>query len=79
MSMPGLKMPAFVYGTAWKKDRTQSLVMQAFGSGFVAVDTAAQPRHYREEGVGSALRQGLAEGAFVREDVFVRFYVRLFK
>jgi diketogulonate reductase-like aldo/keto reductase len=36
------------YGTAWKKDRTKDLVYQAIKSGFRAIDTACQPKHYNE-------------------------------
>lgn len=41
-------IPAFIYGTAWKKEKTADLVYQALCSGFTGVDTAAQPKHYRE-------------------------------
>ena len=37
-----------LYGTAWKKDRTKELVYQAIKSGFRAIDTACQPKHYNE-------------------------------
>ena len=50
---------------------TETLVIEALRSGFVAVDTAAQPRHYQEKLVGSALRQVFNEKTLVREDVFV--------
>ena len=45
-------IPAFLYGTAWKKERSADLVYQALCSGFRGVDTAAQPKHYREDLVG---------------------------
>eukprot|EP00727_Mastigamoeba_balamuthi_P007192 m51a1_g3093 hypothetical protein (285) ;mRNA; f:95221-96241 len=51
-----LGMPRLVYGTAWKKDRTPEYVALAARAGFRGFDTACQPRHYREDLVGSALR-----------------------
>ncbi|KAB8264604.1 NADP-dependent oxidoreductase domain-containing protein [Aspergillus pseudonomiae] len=48
-SAPPATLPVFIYGTAWKKDRTTDLVYQALNAGFRAVDTAAQPKHYRED------------------------------
>jgi diketogulonate reductase-like aldo/keto reductase len=65
------KIPALVYGTAWKKERTKELVTEALRSGFVGVDTAAQPKHYREDLVGDALRLVLSEGTLRRPDVYV--------
>ncbi|KAF9241849.1 NADP-dependent oxidoreductase domain-containing protein [Melanogaster broomeanus] len=41
--------PKTIYGTAWKAERTTQLVVNAFLQGFRAVDTACQPKHYREE------------------------------
>lgn len=61
--------PAFIYGTAWKKDQTKRLVKEALKAGFRRVDTAAQPRHYQERLVGEALREGYSEGAVRREDI----------
>ncbi|KAF2641108.1 aldo-keto reductase-like protein [Massarina eburnea CBS 473.64] len=49
--------PAFIYGTAWKKERTRELVKLAVEKGFRSVDTAAQPKHYQEALVGEALRE----------------------
>lgn len=64
-------LPAFFYGTAWKGERTTDLVFQALEAGFIAIDTAAQPRHYREELVGEALRETLKRGVSRTEDIFV--------
>ncbi|MBF0213327.1 MAG: aldo/keto reductase [Magnetococcales bacterium] len=47
--------PMIIYGTAWKKDQTARLVEQAIGLGFRAIDTACQPKHYHEAGVGAAV------------------------
>ena len=37
-----------IYGTAWKKERTLPLVLQALEAGFRRIDTAAQLKHYEE-------------------------------
>jgi diketogulonate reductase-like aldo/keto reductase len=47
--------PKLLYGTAWKKNKTKDLVLLALRHGFTGVDTACQPRHYNEKGVGEAL------------------------
>lgn len=47
--------PRFIYGTAWKEDRTEALVRLALENGFRAIDTANQRKHYFEAGVGAAL------------------------
>jgi diketogulonate reductase-like aldo/keto reductase len=49
------KIPPLIYGTAWKKERTAELVEKAILSGFQGIDTACQPKHYDEKGVGQAL------------------------
>lgn len=36
-------------------------MVQALRAGFRCFDTAAQPRHYREELVGEGIRRGLVE------------------
>jgi hypothetical protein len=41
-----------MYGTAWKKDTTTQLVLQAVEAGFTAIDTANQLIHYDEARVG---------------------------
>jgi diketogulonate reductase-like aldo/keto reductase len=54
--------PAIIYGTAWKKERTEGLVTQAIDCGFRAIDTAGQPKHYCEAGVGAAVAACLQQG-----------------
>ena len=44
--------PYLLYGTAWKEEDTASLVAQAVHAGFRFIDTACQPKHYNEAGVG---------------------------
>ncbi|CAF4276806.1 unnamed protein product [Rotaria sp. Silwood2] len=43
----GVQMPRLIYGTAWKKEATKDLVIQAVLNGFRGIDTACQPKHYR--------------------------------
>jgi len=64
-------MPPIIYGTAWKKERTADLVLQAVQTGFRGIDTAGQPKHYDEPGVGEALGRLNASG-IARGDVFVQ-------
>lgn len=64
-------VPTFLYGTAWKKDRTGDLVHQAISTGLRAVDTAAQPKHYREDLVGEGVRKALSDGIVRRENLYV--------
>jgi hypothetical protein len=42
-------LPALLYGTAWKKDRTRPLVELAVRLGFRGIDTACRPKHYDED------------------------------
>ena len=65
-------IPPFLYGTAWKKERTADLVYQALCSGFKGVDTAAQPKHYREDLVGQGVRRALSEAKISRDDIFIQ-------
>ncbi len=67
----GVAMPRLVYGTAWKKDETSALVAQALATGFRGIDTACQPKHYDEAGVGAGIRVALARG-LTREDLYVQ-------
>lgn len=64
--------PHFLYGTAWKEDRTQALTELALRTGFRAIDTANQRRHYFEAGVGQALAAVYAEGLVTRADLFLQ-------
>jgi diketogulonate reductase-like aldo/keto reductase len=44
-----------LYGTAWKQDDTERLVRRAIETGFRGIDTACQPKHYNEAGVGAGV------------------------
>lgn len=58
----GVRIPRIIYGTAWKKDRTAALVEQAIELGFRGIDTACQPKHYNEAGVGNGVTACLHRG-----------------
>ena len=65
-------VPLFLYGTAWKKERTEELVDLAIRKGFRGIDTACQPKHYYEPGVGNALEKLYADGIVKRSDIFLQ-------
>ena len=68
----GHKIPSFLYGTAWKEDRTEALTAQALAAGFTGIDTANQRKHYYEAGVGAAVTRALADGLIRREQLFLQ-------
>lgn len=68
----GVKMPRIIYGTAWKKDRTASLVEQAISTGFRGIDTACQPKHYDEAGVGQGIARCIQRGIVQREELYLQ-------
>lgn len=57
-----------IYGTAWKKKGTSDLVVAAIAAGFRAIDTACQPKHYHEAGVGA----GIAASGVPRDEIFIQ-------
>jgi len=67
----GIRVPSFMYGTAWKKEATTQLVVMAVQAGFRAIDTANQLIHYDEARVGDALAL-LTEQGVPREKLFVQ-------
>lgn len=67
----GAKMPKIIYGTAWKKERTTELVIEAVKTGFRGIDTACQPKHYAEALVGDAL-VALQSLGIEREALFIQ-------
>jgi diketogulonate reductase-like aldo/keto reductase len=62
----------FLYGTAWKEERTPALVELAVRMGFRGIDTANQRRHYFEAGVGEGLAAAYRAGVVTRADVFLQ-------
>jgi diketogulonate reductase-like aldo/keto reductase len=65
-------VPDFLYGTAWKEDRTPALTELAIRSGFRGIDTANQRRHYFEAGVGQGLAAVYRAGLVTRADLFLQ-------
>lgn len=63
--------PDILYGTAWKKARTAPLVERALTLGFRGVDTACQPRHYDEAGVGAGVAACLSRG-LARHELYLQ-------
>ena len=61
-----------IYGTAWKKEKTDSLVALAITSGFRFIDTACQPKHYQEKLVGDGIAQALKTNNLLREELFIQ-------
>lgn len=71
MTTAGVRMPKLIYGTAWKKELTAELVVKAVQAGFRGIDTACQPKHYHEAGVGGAL--GILEDQGIpRESLYLQ-------
>jgi diketogulonate reductase-like aldo/keto reductase len=67
----GVRVPGILYGTAWKEDATESLVVGALTTGFRGIDTANQRKHYHEAGVGRGIARALAAG-IRRDELFVQ-------
>lgn len=65
-------VPDFLYGTAWKEDRTQILTELALRMGFRSIDTANQRRHYVESAVGQGLAAAYRAGVVTRADLFLQ-------
>lgn len=68
----GSGVPPFLYGTAWKEERTGRLVEEALRSGFRGIDTANQRRHYDEAGAGAAIKKVIASGELNRGELFLQ-------
>ncbi|CAZ84355.1 unnamed protein product [Tuber melanosporum] len=62
----GSQHPLFLYGTAWKSTSTTDLVSAALSAGFRGLDTANQPKHYREDLIRPAL------ALFPRNSLFIQ-------
>ena len=71
ISAYGVRVPRIIYGTAWKKERTAALVKQAITLGFRGIDTACQPKHYDEAGVGAGMEPCLTAG-LTRADLYLQ-------
>jgi diketogulonate reductase-like aldo/keto reductase len=69
VSIPNL--PGIIYGTAWKKADTARLVSSAIQLGFRGIDTACQPKHYDEAGVGAGVAACLG-ATLTRADLYLQ-------
>src|SRR6266478_5929205 len=69
---PPSPVPDFIYGTAWKEDRTPALTELALRLGFRGIDTANQRRHYFEAGVGQGLAAAYRAGLVTRAHFFLQ-------
>ena len=63
-----MNLPPIMYGTAWKADATEHLVRTALKTGFRAIDTANQRKHYDEPAVGNAI----SKSGIAREHLFLQ-------
>jgi diketogulonate reductase-like aldo/keto reductase len=72
LTIDGVQVPRFLYGTAWKELRTRPLTELALRQGFRGFDTANQRRHYLEEGVGQGIENAEKQGLVRREELFLQ-------
>jgi diketogulonate reductase-like aldo/keto reductase len=72
LSVDGLLVPLFLYGTAWKENETERLVELAIAEGFRGIDTANQRRHYFEAAVGQGIAAAIGKGFVARDDLFLQ-------
>lgn len=70
-SSAGIQVPKLIYGTAWKKSDTEQLVATAIRQGFRGIDTACQPKHYEEAGVGAGVAASLGMH-LARSDLYLQ-------
>jgi diketogulonate reductase-like aldo/keto reductase len=68
----GVRVPHFLYGTAWKESDTQRLTELALEEGFRGIDTANQRKHYDEAAVGRGIAQAIARGRVTRDELFLQ-------
>jgi diketogulonate reductase-like aldo/keto reductase len=67
-----VQIPSIIYGTAWKKDQTAVLVEQAISLGFRGIDTACQPKHYDEAGVGKGVSNACHKLEIDRSELYLQ-------
>ncbi len=72
LTVRGVRVPTFLYGTAWKEDATLGCVVEALDAGFRGIDTANQRKHYDEAGVGQGVEAKVREGFVRREELFLQ-------
>jgi diketogulonate reductase-like aldo/keto reductase len=62
----------WIYGTAWKEEKTSELTLTALKHGFRVIDTANQLKHYVESAVGNALLNFFNMCSVKREDIVLQ-------
>ena len=72
LSINGITVARFLYGTAWKEDETQRVTELAIRNGFRGIDTANQRRHYHEAAVGAGIGAVIASGLVTRDELFLQ-------
>ena len=72
LTIDGVAVPGFLYGTAWKEDDTARLTELALRQGFRGIDTANQRRHYHEAGVGEGIASAIRAGVVARDEIFIQ-------
>jgi len=72
LTIDGVRVPRFLYGTAWKEDQTRPLTELALKQGFRGIDTANQRKHYHEAAVGEAVAAAIASGRGRRDELFLQ-------
>src|SRR5438067_607705 len=72
LTINGVQVPRFLYGTAWKEEQTQRLTELALQQGFRGIDTANQRRHYHEAAVGQAIAAEVESGRVARDELFLQ-------
>ncbi|KIN05438.1 hypothetical protein OIDMADRAFT_115059 [Oidiodendron maius Zn] len=72
-------IPSIIYGTAFKFEKSASLVEAALNAGFRAIDTAGSQSAYREALVGKGLAAALTSGAFERSELYIQTKFSPFK
>ncbi|MFO0946471.1 MAG: aldo/keto reductase [Planctomycetota bacterium] len=71
LTIDGVRVPRFLYGTAWKEEATEGLTLLALRQGFRGIDTANQ-QHYHEAGVGTGIAAALKAKIVIREELFLQ-------
>jgi diketogulonate reductase-like aldo/keto reductase len=71
MGLDSVGSPRIIYGTAWKTTATERLVRTAIQQGFRGIDTACQPKHYSEAGVGAGVAACLS-AELTRADLYLQ-------
>ena len=72
VTIEGISVPRFLYGTAWKAEATKPLTELALQAGFRGIDTANQRRHYDEAAVGRGIAASVASGVVARQELFLQ-------